>query len=182
MPVYISLLRGVNVGGKVVRMQQLKSLYESLGLTDVTTYIQSGNVLFKANRLALPALSKTIGATIEKSVGFPVAVIIRTPAEMGKVIKANPFIRRKGIDEIRLYVTFLNSRPSQALVESLKPLAATSKDEYEFVGNEIHLHCPNGYGKTLLSNTFFEKHLQVNATTRNWKTVNTLFAMATAME
>ena len=110
--------------------------------------------------------------------GFSVVVIVRKPGELAKVIKANPFHGSDSIDEIRLYITFLKTTPASLLVKALQPAAARSTDQYKVLGREVYLYCPNGYGKTHLSNTFFEKQLKVRATTRNWKTVNTLHAMA----
>lgn len=175
----VSLLRGINVSGhNMIKMTELKALYESLGYKNVTTYIQSGNVIFQTEKNDPAQAEASIEQAIEKKFGFPVTVIVRKPAELARVIKANPFIGGNNIDEIRLYVTFLRAKPTPALTKILQPAAAKSTDQYEILGREIYLHCPNGYGKTLLSNTFFEKQLKGVATTRNWKTVNTLYAMA----
>ena len=179
METYISMLRGINVGGhKMIKMSALKSLYESMGLTDVVTYIQSGNVVFRCSSKNPLSVGRSIAAAIEQSFGFSVPVVIRRPAELASIINKSPFAGRKGIDQTRLYVTFLSSSPSPGLVKKLPSAAAKSKDEFRLIGTEVHLHCPNGYGKTLLSNTFFEKHLNVEATTRNWKTVLTLHALS----
>lgn len=176
---YISMLRGINVGGaKSVNMAQLKMLYESLSFSDVTTYIQSGNIVFRSKETDRLKLSSGIAKDIRKKFAFDVTVIIRRPEELETVIKKNPFAKRKGIDERMLHVTFLESKPDPAFVKALVLLTAKSKDEYEVIGSEIHLHCPTGYGKSLLNNTFFEKHLKVRATTRNWNTVNVLRSMA----
>jgi uncharacterized protein (DUF1697 family) len=179
MPIYISLLRGINVGGqKSIKMAELKSLYESIGFTDVTTYIQSGNVIFSSRSSNAKSVAAQIVTAIQQSFGFAVTLIIRQPEELAKIIKKSPYSRRRGIDETRLHVTFLDAKPAPASVKALIGLAAKSKDEYQVIGTEIYLHCPNGYGKSLLSNTFFEKHLKVAATTRNWNSVNTLYTMS----
>jgi uncharacterized protein (DUF1697 family) len=179
---YISLLRGINVGGsKVIRMTDLKAVYESLGFKEVISYIQSGNVLFRSNKDA-SAVSGAITKAIERKFGFDVAVIVREPKELAAVIRNNPFIGLRGVDEARLAVTFLQERPSPSLVRVLGPLAAKSNDEYKVVGKEVYLHCPTGFGKTLFTNTFFEKHLKVATTARNWRTVNILVEMADALD
>ena len=179
MTVFISLLRGINVSGhNMIKMAELKALYESLGFKNVTTYIQSGNVVFLTDKDDPELAEKTIENAIQKRFSSVVTVIIRRPEELGCVIKANPFHGSKGVDEERLYVTFLRSKPSAAVAKALVPAAAKSPDQYEIKGREVYLYCPNGYGKTLLSNTFFEKKLRIMASTRNWKTVNTLYAMA----
>jgi uncharacterized protein (DUF1697 family) len=179
MNLFVSLLRGVNVSGhNMIRMAELKALYESLGLADVSTYIQSGNVVLRARRNNPAVLGSLIERAIEERFGFPVVVLLRRPAELARIIRNSPFIGREKIDEQRLYVTFLKTRPSAFAVGAAKEAAAKSPDQYEIAGSEIYLHCPHGYGKTLLSNTFFEKQLKVMATTRNWRTVMTLHAMA----
>lgn len=178
MHTYISMLRGINVSGqKPIRMPVLKTLYESLGFPGVATYIQSGNVVFHSPAADPLPLVRSIEAAIKTSFGYDVTVIIRSSEEMGKVIRTCPFTSLGGIDPGRLYVTFLNAQPSPALVRDLRALPLRSSDEFVVAGREIYLHCPNGYDKTQLSNTFFEKHLDLPATTRNWKTVNTLHAM-----
>jgi uncharacterized protein (DUF1697 family) len=179
---YVSLLRGVNVSGhNMIKMPKLKLLYDSLGLEGVSTYIQSGNVVFRTGSDDPAAIGSSLERAIEGRFGLSVEVILRRPSELAKIVKASPFVGQKNIHEERLYVTFLKTKPSAALVRTMKDAAAKSSDQYEIAGSEIYLHCPNGYGKTLLSNTFFEKQLKVMATTRNWKTVNTLLAMASRM-
>ena len=162
----------------MIKMPQLKTLYESLGFAAVQTYIQSGNVIFSSKNKDQYSISAGVEAAIEESFGFPVTVIIRRSSEMGRIIDACPFIGLKGIDEGKLHVTFLKARPAPALVSALESLAANSTDQYRLGASEIYLHCPNGYGRTLLSNGFFEKHLKVVATTRNWRTVHALFDLS----
>ncbi len=176
---YVSLLRGINVSGhNMIKMAELKALCESLGLTNVSTYIQSGNVVYQTNRSDPVTIGTSIERAIEKKFGFLVTVITRRPAELARVITACPFLGAEKIEENRLYVTFLKTKAEAALVKSLELAAAKSTHRHKIAGTEVYLYCPNGYGKTLLSNTFFEKQLKVRATTRNWKTVNTLYAMA----
>ncbi len=179
MTSFVSLLRGINVSGhNMIKMAELKTLYESLGFRNVTTYIQSGNVIFQTEKDDPASVEGRIERAIEKKFGSRVTVIVRKRAELASVIKANPFIGSNKIDEIRLYVTFLREKPTPALVKAVQPAAARSTDQYKILGSEVYLYCPNGYGKTLLSNNFFEKQLKVAATTRNWNTVNNLYDMA----
>jgi uncharacterized protein (DUF1697 family) len=183
MAVFVSMLRGINVTGhRTVPMSELRTLYESLGFMSVATYIQSGNVVFRSAGEKPDVVASKIRVAIQKRFGFAVTVIIRQPAEIRKIVRGLPFTGRRGIDERRLHVTFLNATPGPALVKGLAPLAAESSDEYKVVGREVYLHCPNGYGKTLLSNAFFEKHLKVEATTRNWRTVNALLEVSIGLE
>jgi uncharacterized protein (DUF1697 family) len=179
MHTYISMLRGINVSGqKMIKMTELKALYESLPVSNVATYIQSGNVIFQSRSDDPLSIGASIENAIEAFFGFSVTVLLRRPADFRKVVNRCPFLGTARIDESRLYVTFLKSRPPVSLVKAMALVAPKTADTYKIAGSEIYLRCPNGYGKTLFSNSFFEKHLKVSATTRNWKTVQTLLAMS----
>jgi len=172
---YISLLRGINVGGQnKIRMADLKSLYKSLGLENVQTYLQSGNVVFDTDEQDLVKLRKSIEAQIETTFGFSVPVLIRTGDEFRQIIKNHPYA---GEEAIRVLVTFLYDRPEKSKLDELSQYE-DKVDQFAIGEQEIFLFCPGGYGRTKLSNTFFEKKLDVNATTRNWKSVNALYGMA----
>src|SRR5206468_3481501 len=102
---------------------------------------------------------------------------LRTAKELEEIIKRNPFLTDTAIDHSKLHVTFLSEAAPQSALEELQPLAV-KPEQFRVIGREIYLYCPNGYGRTKLSNTAIEKKLAVGATTRNWKTVTTLLAMA----
>ena len=178
MPVYIAMLRGINVSGhKPVKMDLLRASFEALGFSDVKTYVQSGNVVFKAAKASVASLTEKIGRRILDDFKFSVSILIRTPEELGSILKRNPFVKKVGVDEARLYVTFLSKPTPKGAEQLLKPLAVAS--EKIFVDErEIYLCCPNGYGNTKISNAAIEKKLLLQATTRNWRTVNALFGMA----
>lgn len=154
-------------------MTELKALYESLGFTDVITYIQSGNVIFKYKKESDIKLAQKIEEAISKKYKFDVPVIIRSVDEVKKVLSSNPYLKAKKRNEERLYVTFLAEVPSKENLEAIKKYDF-SPDEFIIIGKEIYLHVVNGYGNTKLSNNFFENKLKVTATTRNWKTVGKL--------
>ncbi len=178
MNTYISMLRGINVSGqKMIKMEALKALYESLNFKNVKTYIQSGNVLFES-MIANPAeITKKIEDKIKRSFGFSVPVVLRMPNELHRVIEKNPFLIKRKEDVTKLHVTFLSRIPDSVLVNEIKS-AAFKPDEFIISGREIYVFCPGGYGNTKINNSFFEKKLNVSATTRNWKTVNMLSDMA----
>ena len=111
MPVIVSLLRGVNVGGHQVKMDALRGLYESLGLRRAETFIQSGNVVFATQSRDLVRLAKRIEEAIEKSFGFRCDVILRATGEMRDALARNPFAARPEIDPARLLITFLAADP-----------------------------------------------------------------------
>jgi len=168
------MLRGINVGGKkIVRMEKLRISFEALEFGRVRTYVQSGNVVFEAERASPDDLSKTIAEKISKDFGFPIPVVVRTSDEMGKIVGGNPFLNERGLDLSKLHVTFLTALPAKNAKERIDALNA-GPDQFRIRGREIYLYCPDGYGRTRLSNNAIEKALSVGATTRNWKTVSTL--------
>ena len=166
----------------MIPMPELRTLYESLGLNAVATYIQSGNVVFDTPEDDPVSIRLRLERAIQRSFGFPVSVILRQVPDLKRVIRTAPFGTDGSAKPEHLYVTFLEAAPAKMLVKGLGPLTVPTNDEYKLAGKEIFLHCPNGYGKTLLSNTFFEKHLKLRATTRNWKTVHALVALAGARQ
>ena len=174
MKCYVTILRGINVSGqKKIRMADLSKLYESLGLTNVHTYIQSGNVVFESVQGKPGKLVRDIEQAIRKKYGFDVPVLVRTGAEIRDAIRVNPFLKETGINASKLHLTFLEQAPEKSAVRKFDP-GSLGQDRYSIKDANVYLYCPGGYGKTRLSNTFLEKQLGVRATTRNWKTVNVL--------
>jgi uncharacterized protein (DUF1697 family) len=168
------MLRGINVSGqKIVKMENLRSSFEALGFRRVRTYVQSGNVIFEATRGSPKDLAKSIEGKILSDFRFSVPLFLRTSDEMKEIVSYNPFLREKEIDGSKLHVTFLSESPANDAKERIGSLNALP-DQFRLKGREIYLYCPNGHGRTKLSNTALEKRLSVGATTRNWKTVNQL--------
>ena len=154
MKVFLSVLRGINVSGqKKIPMVDLKKLYEELHFENITTYIQSGNVIFTSKKSI--DLSQQIEQKIFEKYNFDVPVIIRTPEEMRMIIERNPFLKQKDIDFSKLHVVYLADNPMQDAVDKLKKINY-EPDKFYISGKEVYLHCPNGYGKTKLTNNFFE--------------------------
>ncbi len=175
MNTYISLLRGINVSGqKKIRMADLRKLYESLGPINVQSYLQSGNVVFDSEEKNVEKLRDSIEAQIESTYGFSVPVLIRTGEGFRRVIENHPFAEEEAI---RVLVTFLYESPDKSKLDNLSQYG-DKVDQFAIGKQEIFLFCPGGYGRTKLSNNFFEKKLGVVTTTRNWKSVNALYEMA----
>lgn len=175
MATYVSMLRGINVGGqKKIKMKDLKELYESLNFKDVKTYIQSGNVVFRYPDSPVLELTEKIENEIKKVFDFHVPVFIRTKDELQDAVKNNPF---KELDVDKLHVTFLSDIPTEKPVKEIDKIKDKS-EKFSIILKEIYLFLPHGYGRTKLSNEFFEKNLKVSATTRNWKTLNKLLDIA----
>lgn len=177
MPAYIALLRGVNVGGKTLKMELVRKAFEELGFSAVRSYVQSGNIIFKTAQASPASLAKRIEERILRDSGLTVSVFVKTPKEMENVIRNNPFANDKGIDHSKFHVTFLSSEPPKEAMKLLGSLAAKS-ERFQIVNQEVYFYLPDGYGKTRLSNNTIERKLSTIATTRNWRTVNTLLEMA----
>ena len=178
MTTYISILRGINVSGqKLIKMDALRNSYEKLGFSSVTTYVQSGNVIFTGNNAKPNELTQTITLQIEKDFGFDVPVIVLTIDNLKQIIDSNPFLKHSDKDTTYLHVTFLSSKPQKNDFKAIEEKKLNG-EEISFADNAIYLYCPNGYGKTKLTNSFLETKLKVGATTRNWKTTNELLKIA----
>jgi uncharacterized protein (DUF1697 family) len=156
-------------------MSDLKKLYESLDFKNVVTYVQSGNVIFDSPKQDALKISALIESQIKKTFNFSVPVVIRDKNDLRRIISDNPFIKRKK-DPVNLYVTFLQTTPVPYDFNT-SSLPSNESDEFIIKDKEIFLFCPNGYGRTKLNNNFFEKKLNLSATTRNWNSVNVLFKL-----
>lgn len=165
----IGILRGINVGGKrKILMADLKSMCEELGLKKVTTYIQSGNLIFNSDK-PNSELENELEKAITEKYGFDVPVIVRTQKELENSINNNPFFE-KDADIKQLHLTFLKKKPSKENIE--KALTFNYKlDKFKIDNKNVFIFCAGKYHESKLTNNFFEKQLKVGATTRNWKTV-----------
>ena len=180
MKTYISILRGINVGGhKSIKMLALSQMFEDLGFTKVKTYIQSGNIVFQCPKKDPLKLASDIAEKISDTFSFEVPVIVLELEEVEKVHQNNLFISKNKYDINFLHVTFLSQKPKQIDIDKIS--GDYGKDEFLISGKAIYLYCPNGYGNTKLTNTFFESKLKVPATTRNWKTVTELVNIASSL-
>jgi|SRR5579872_5811528 len=175
----IAMFRGINVSGhKTIKMEQLRNSFLDLGFRNVRTYVQSGNVVFETGE-AVEALSAKIDKKIRDDCGFEAPVTVKSVEELADIVKRNPFVSDKKVDQTKLHVTFLLADPPKNALQLLQPLAATS-ERISIVGRQVYLYCPNGYGRTKLNNTAIEKKLTCAATTRNWNTTKALLEMAEA--
>jgi uncharacterized protein (DUF1697 family) len=177
MSTYVAMIRGINVSGRnLIPMERLRRLFSDCGFEDVRTYIQSGNVVFGAKESAsrcVAAIEKKLG----RELGKPIAVIVRTPDELGAIIAENPFLKKKGIDVARLAVSFLEKPPSKERLAAVSAIES-GKDQFQSRGRDIYLYCPDGFGNSRLAGRL-ERVLGVSATARNWNSVMKLHEMAT---
>ena len=177
MTAYVALLRGVNLGARnKVSMADLRTLIESLGAEDVQTYVQSGNVVFKSRVRSAANLAGDIEQRLDRELGLEIRVVLRTDKQLAKIVADNPFAASQQ-EGTKLHVTFLAEAPKASLTRALEP-KAFEPDEFQVKGREVYLHTPKGYGRSKLSNAYFEKQLGVAGTTRNWNTVTKLAELA----
>jgi len=161
----------VNVGGKnKVPMTELRALVESLGHSDVVTFIQSGNIVFTARR-AITASS--LERAITDHFGIDVTVVLRTPSELDKVVAGNPFARA---DIAKVHVGFMANEPASAALAKLDT-ARFAPDEVAVRGRELYYFLPNGMGRTKLP-PYVDRQLKTPTPVRNWNTLTKLVALA----
>jgi uncharacterized protein (DUF1697 family) len=166
VPAYAALLRGINVGGKnKVSMPELRVVFEELGFSDVATYVQSGNVVFRTPR----ATAKAVEHRLEEVFGLKLAVVLRTGAQLSKVASRNPF-RKSESNPKFLHVVFLDRKPPARAVERIDPERSPG-DRFSLDGRELYLDYANGAGRTKLTLDYLERRLGVRGTARNWNTV-----------
>src|SRR6266446_2126283 len=174
VPVIISMLRGVNLAShNRMKMDVLRALYESLGLREPQTYVQSGNVVFRTGERDLAALARRIEKGIERTFAIRSDVILRTAPEMKDVIARNPFAKRSDIEPSRLLVTFLASDPGPEACEKVRAIKA-DPEELHIDGRELYIYYPNGQARPKLSFAAVERALKTTGTGRNWNSVTKL--------
>jgi uncharacterized protein (DUF1697 family) len=165
----VSLLRGINVGGHhLLPMTRLRSIYESLGCEDVTSYLQSGNVLFRHRDPA--AIAANVETAIKDEFGFAIRVLGRSHAQLAGIVAADPF---PGAEPRQRIVLFLSAAPDAANARELGHLTS-GRDEAVLIGTEFHLHLAGGVIGSKVPGLLDERRLGVTVTGRNWRTVTRL--------
>lgn len=159
-------------------MADLRHLLEQLPFSRVQTYIQSGNLILEREGAALEAMTREIEAAILAAYEYHVPTLLLTPDHWKRVIEGNPFIQDPEKDIKKMYLTFLWEAPDPARISQLRA-KDYAPEEWVLDGTTIYFYSPNGYGRAKMNNNFFEQQLKVAATTRNWRTVNILYEMAT---
>jgi len=176
MTTYVALLRGVNVGGRnALPMADLRRIAEGCGHRDARTYIQSGNLVFTSDEADAAAIARGLHDAILAEAGVDSPVALRTRGDLERVAAANPFLAAAA-DVAHLHVTFLLEPPAPAALGGLD-LAAYRPEQAAIAGSELYLHLPAGMGRSRLA-TDLARRRDLAGTTRNWRTVTTLLAMA----
>ena len=166
MSVLVALLRGVNVGGRtMIPMPSLKASLEDLG---TRTWLRTSRAATSCFESRVKDPAKEIEERIAEDFGVSVTVVLRTPAELKRIVKANPF--PKVTEGKKLAVVFLRDKPAKTAVDALDP-ERSPPDEVVLKGREVYIHYPNGQAKTKITNDWLERTLGVRGTARNWNTV-----------
>lgn len=174
--VHVALLRGINVGGKnKLLMTDLVAMFADAGCREVRTYIQSGNVVFRAEDALAKRVAHLVADAIAEGFGLRVSVVTRTAEQIAQVARTNPFVN-DAPDAKALHVAFLADTPSSSQLAALEP-DRSLPDKFEVRGREVYLLCPNGVARTKLTNAYFDTKLGTISTARNWRTVLTLVEM-----
>lgn len=180
--IVISMLRGVNLGPhRRMKMDDLRGVYELLGLREIHTFLQSGNVVFRTAERDLDKLAGRIEKGIENRFGFHSDVILRTSSEMKDVIGRNPFASRPDIHPSRLLVWFLAGDPGQKARDKVLTIKA-DPEELHIHDRELYIYYPNGLARPKLSMATVEKALKTAGTGRNWNSVTKMFELAAKLD
>lgn len=170
MNTYIAILRGINVSGRnVIKMTALREAITDAGFSNVTTYIQSGNLVFQYTRTTEKKIAQTITKTIIKHFDLTVPAIVVSRDTLIHIVDQHPFLDKCKNDLTKIHITLLTDNPGS--LSKKIPHEQFLPDEFRIIDNVVYLYCPGGYGNTRLNNTFFEKQLNTTATTRNMKTM-----------
>lgn len=176
---FVALLRGINVGGKnKLPMSTLAKFFLDAGASNVTTYIQSGNVVFHCRATALDSIRAAVAAQLRKECNISSAIVLRTSTELDRIVQQNPFLKA-GADPDALHVVFLQDRPGATQAKTLQNHPSPG-DSLVCNGREVYLHLPNGVAKSKLTNAYFDRALGTTSTVRNWRTVRKLVELCAA--
>ena len=171
----IALLRGINVGGKVLKMADLKDAVSPLGLADVKTYLQSGNMVFRTPEADDDVLADLISKAILAHKSMDVTVMVRSAETWSRIVTANPYPQAAEFPKT-VHAFILDRMPEAARLETLAAKEA-GREEWTIVDGTLYLHTPDGFGKSVLGN-LVERTLKVPMTARNWNTVLALRDLA----
>ena len=175
MATHVALLRGINLGSRNrIPMARLREVLAEAGYADCATHLQSGNVIVRSGDSAAK-IGRSIEAAIETEWGFDVPVIMRTRAQLAKVVEADPFA---GVadDPARYVVMFMPGKPGPGALQSIDA-AAFEPERFELIGRELYAWLPEGQHDSKLMKAFAKAN-GLTGTVRNWRTVTKLLELA----
>ena len=162
-------------------MEQLRSICESFGWKNVTSYIQSGNIVFQSETSAIDQLADRLHQQLLDAFHFDVTVLVIPIEDYREMVANNPFSKDSAMEEKFQHITFLENKPIPEKCKDLNEMDF-SPEKWTIVNRAVYLFCPNGYGNSKLTNSHLERKLGVKATTRNWRTAIELLSIAEKME
>ena len=172
---FVALFSGINVGGnRIVKMAELRAFFEELGFSDVTSYVQSGNVVFRADDSDAPALTKRLEAAFEEKWSFHSRIMVRDADWLERLVRENPY-PEVASDHTKLHAYVLEREPMAEEVARLTEKCG-GPERFEIKGDALYLHAPDGLGKSAFAN-LIPRTLKVPTTARNWRTVLALLEM-----
>jgi uncharacterized protein (DUF1697 family) len=175
--IHVGLLRAVNLGPhNKVSMSDLRQLLGTLGLRDVQTVLQSGNVVFRSGTASTGRLERLLEEAVETALRVKTDFFVRTASEWKSLIDGNPFPDDVKRDPGHVLVLFLKDAPDPAAVTSLRQ-AITGREVIETSGRHAYVVYRDGIGRSRLTNLLLEKKLGTRSTGRNWNTVLKLGAL-----
>lgn len=175
-PTHVALLRGINVGGRhIVPMAALREAFANAGCTEVATYIQSGNVVFRATAGVAQRIAGVVARNLGKEFGFEPVIVISSRSAFESIVRDNPFVKA-GAAVAALHVGFLADAPGAAQARRLDGDRSPG-DAFAVRGGVIYLHLPNGVARTKLTSAYLDATLGTTCTVRNWRTTLKLAGM-----
>lgn len=175
---YIGFFRGINVGGqKKVPMSELREVLTGVGLQDVKTYIQSGNIVFDSNAGSIEELNALIDKSIFDRFRFKVPVLLKSVSEVVDILAKNPYIDQEDLSANKVYFVLLFTKPTKESIKGFEQ-EEYSNEKFKVSQNCVYLYCGQGYGKAKLNNNLVERKLKVEATTRNYRTMTKMVGLA----
>ncbi len=175
MPRYVAFLRAINVGGHVVKMEALRTLFEKLGFAGVETFIASGNMIFESRLKNLAETEAKIEGALHKALGYEVSTFIRTLAEVTAIARFQPFQKASMAAAAALNVGFLKAPLTMETRQDLARLR-TDFDDFQAHGSELYWICMKRQSESKISNAIFERTLKVKTTLRSLRTMQRLAA------
>jgi uncharacterized protein (DUF1697 family) len=157
-------------------MPELKALHETLGLKNVTAYLQTGNIIFESADTDTNQLTAQLASAVVQKFGFHVEVMVRTAAELKALVARNPYLNQPAKEPQWIVVMFLAGRPEEAAKQALRS-AYSGPEEFAIDAQELFIYYPEGIGRSKFTNAFIEKKLKVLGTARNWNTVAKLLEL-----
>jgi len=174
--IFVALFSGINVGGnRIVKMAELRALFEKLGFSDVATYVQSGNAVFRSSKGDAATLTKQIEAAFEKQWGFHSRVMVRDLSWFERLVSENPY-PEVAAEHTKLHAYVLEREPTADEIARLAE-KCIGPERFEIKGDVLYLHAPDGLGKSVFAG-LIPRTLKVPGTARNWRSVLALLGLA----